>query len=163
MTIISDATSLILLAKVGLLEFFVSRNRVMAPTVVYGEVMKGKEKGREDSLLIERLRAEKRLQVKSPRKAARNSIQRLFNLKGGELDVIALAAGTQHTVLTDDRKCLNSAKALGIEFVTSLDVVVTLYKKGAIPKERALECINRLEEYGWYSRDPIKYYREMVK
>ena len=45
----------------------------------------------------------------------------------------------------------------------SLDVVIALYKKGVITKEKALKSIEELEEYGWYAKDLIKSYREEVK
>ena len=163
--IISDSTSLILLAKIGLLEIFVGRNKIVIPGVVYREVIKGKEKGREDSMLVERLVAERKLTIKSPARLLSNKIKSLFNLKGGEREVIALASSLKDkcTILTDDKKCLSSAKALNINFIISLDVVVVLYVRNAIKKEVALECINKLEEYGWYHKDLIKTYREAIK
>ncbi len=163
MTIITDATSLILLAKVDLLEIFVDRNDVIVPRLAYEEVIKGKDKGREDSMLLERLVAEKKLLIVSPNKAMKNKIEKLFNLRGGELEVVTLAFGKKHTILTDDKKCLNAAKAMKIDFITSLDMVVAMYRKGAIGKETARECVNGLEEYGWYTKDLIKSYQEMIK
>lgn len=163
MTIICDATSLILLAKVDLLEIFVKRNNVIVPKLVYDEVIKGKEKGRGDSMLVQRLVIEKHLSVKYVNKSLKNKIEKLFNLRGGEQEVIALAFKKKHTILSDDKKCLNAAKALKIDFITSLDVILALYKKGAISKERALECIDTLEDYGWYAKNLIQNYKEAIK
>lgn len=163
MTIISDATSLILLAKAGLLETFAGRNKIIVPRLVYEEVIKGKDNGREDSMLVERLAAEKKLLVSLPKKSAKNKIEKLFNLRGGELETIAVAFGQRHTILSDDKKCLNAAKALNIDSITSLDVVVAMHKKGVISKEKATDCLDKLEEYGWYARDLIKVYREVIK
>lgn len=163
MTIISDSTALILLAKASVLEIFANRNIVIIPEAVYKEVIKGKETGRSDSILTERLVHEGKLRLKKPDDSTRKSIQRLFNLKGGELDVIALAHKTHDTILTDDKKCLNAAKALGIGFITSLDIITVLYKKGIVSKEKAKGCISKLEEYGWYTRELIKKYMEAIK
>ena len=163
MTIISDGTSIILLTKAGLLELFVNRNKVIVPKLVYGEVVKGKIKGRGDSMLVEKLVTEKKLSVMPVNKATKNKIEKMFNLKGGELEVISLALGKPHAIITDDKKCLNAAKALKINFITSLDVIAVFYKKGIIKKESALECIDILEEYGWYARDLIKSYKEAIK
>ena len=140
MTIISDAVSLILLAKISLLETFANRNKIVVPNLVYEEVIKGKEKGRWDSMLVERLAAEKKLIINISDKIKENKIRKLFNLKGGELEVISLAFD-KHLVLTDDKKCLNAAKALNLGFITSLDVVMALYNKKAVTKRKALECI----------------------
>ena len=163
MTIISDASSLILLAKAGVLELFANRNKVIAPKLVYEEVARGKDKGREDSILIERLKTEKKLIIMAVNKKTKNKIQKTFNLKGGELEVISFAFGKNHTIITDDKKCINAAKALKINFINSLDVILVLHKKGAMRKEKALECIETLEEYSWYSKDLIKSYKEALK
>lgn len=163
MTIIADATALILLAKVTILEKFVNRNAVITSKMVYQEVIAGKEKGRKDSILVEKIFQEKKLKLKKPVKSIKKKIKKLFNLKAGELEVISLAYKTKHTILSDDKKCLNVAKGLGIDFITSLDIIVALYRKSVIAKEKALECIDELEEYGWYSRDLIKNYKEAIK
>jgi len=163
MTFVSDATSLILLAKANLLEVFVRRNNVVIPKLVYGEVAKGKDKGREDSILVEKLIAKNQLSVVSANKAIKDKIGRLFNIKGGEQEVIAIASEKKHIVITDDKRCINAAKALDIFFVTSLDVVVALYKNGVISKEKVIHSIDALEEYGWYSKELVKYYKEAIK
>ncbi len=163
MTIIADATALILLAKVSVLETFVGRNEVITSELIYEEVAKGKEKGRTDSMLVERLLQERKLKLKNPEKTVKEKIRKLFNIHKGELDAVSLAYKTNHTVLTDDKKCLNAAKALEIDFITSLDVVLALFKKEAVSKEKAVECLEKLEEYGWYSKELIKGYREAIK
>ncbi|MBI2580428.1 hypothetical protein HYV85_01330 [Candidatus Woesearchaeota archaeon] len=163
MTFVSDATSLILLAKVGLLEMFVVRNNVVMPPKVYDEVAKGKDKGRLDAFLVERLAAEKTLSISLADKETKAKIEKLFNIRGGELEVLAVSLAGSKTVLTDDKKCLAAAKALKLNFITSLDVVVALYRRGVVSKERAIEAIESLEEYGWYSKDVIKSYKEAVK
>lgn len=163
MTIIADATALILLAKVTILEKFTNRNDVIIPKIVYEEVIVGKEKGRNDSILAERLVQEKKLKIRLPNTLIRNKIEKLFNLKAGELDVVSLAYKTKNIILSDDKKCLNAAKALGIDFMTTLDIIFTMRKKSIIPQKKAMECIEELEEYGWYSKDLIRYYKEAVK
>lgn len=163
MTIVIDATSLILLAKAGLLEILVERNKVNAPRLVYEEVIKGKDKGREDSMLVERLMMEKQLSIVSVNESVKNRVEKMLNLKGGELEVVSFALGKSHIILTDDRKCLSAAKALKIDFITSLDVIASLYKNGAISKHKAAECIETLEEYGWYKKNLIRIYMEAIK
>ncbi len=163
MTIIADASALILLSKAGVLELLVERNNVITTKVVYEEVIKGKEKGRSDSLLVERLVREGLLRVKFPNKSVKKKVERLFNLKAGELEVISLAYKTKNAVLSDDRKCLTASNALGIQFMCSLDIIIAMYRRKAINKQRALECIERLEEYGWYAKDLIKNYKEEIK
>ncbi len=163
MTLVSDATSLILLAKVELLETLVTRNAVVMPPKVYEEVAKGKDKSRLDALLVERLVAEKKLNIAVPGNEIKAKIEKLFNVHGGELEVLAIALATKRTIVTDDKKCLNAAKALNLSFITSLDVVVALRRRGAISKQVALQCVERLGSYGWYAKDLIKTYEEALK
>lgn len=163
MTIISDSVSLILLAKTNLLEMLTEKNEVVVPKLVYQEVIKGKDKGREDSMLVDKLVSEKKILLRSANITIKNKITKMLNLRGGELEVVTLALGKNKVILTDDRKCINAARALKIDFITSLDVVIAFYKKGAISKEMALKCLDGLEEYGWYSKNLIKNYREVIK
>ncbi len=162
MTIITDATALILLAKASVLEVFADRNDVVASNIVYKEVVIGKEKGRADGMLVEKLVQEKKIKIKTPNEAEKTRIENLFGLRGGELESTALARKGD-VILTDDKKCINTAKVLGIDFITSLDVVISLYKKTVINKQKAIECVEKLETYGWYSKEIIKNYRGELK
>lgn len=163
MTIIADSSSLILLSKVSVVEIFVKRNRVFASRLVYEEVVRGKEKGREDSMRVEKLVQERLLKIRAPEQSIKVKIEKLFNLKKGELEVISLSYKTRHTVLTDDKKGLNAAKALDINFITSLDVIAALFKRGAINRKKARDSMDGLEEHGWYAKDLVKSYRELIK
>jgi predicted nucleic acid-binding protein len=163
MTICCDATALILLSKVNVLELLVKKKKVITTYRVYEEVIKGKEKGRLDSYVVEKLVHENKVTIKNPSSTAQSTITKLFNLKAGELSVISLAYNTQYTVLTDDRKCLNAARTLGIPYVTSLSVIVLLCKKKVITKEKARVYLDSVEDYGWYSTVLIKLMKEELQ
>ena len=87
----------------------------------------------------------------------------MFNIKGGELEVISLAYKTKSLILTDDKKCINIAKTLNLDFANSLNVIISLYKKKQITKQKALWSIERLEDFGWYNKDLIKNSKEELK
>ncbi len=163
MTIIADATALILLAKITLLETFIDRNKVIIPETVLKEVLKGKEKNRIDSMLLEKLSNERKLNIQTPSEQTKINIKKLINLKKGELDVISLAYKTNNIILSDDKKCINAAKVFGISFITTPDVVIIMYNKKVITKNKAILSIDKLEEYGWYSKDIIKNHRRKIK
>ena len=116
-----------------------------------------------DALLVERLVDEKKLSISVPDNETKARIEKLFNVHGGELEVLAVALATKRTIVTDDKKCSNAAKALKLSFITSLDVVVALYRKGVISKQEALQFVENLDSYGWYANDLIKTYKEAVK
>jgi len=163
MTIICDASSLILLAKIGLLETLAKRNKTIISTKVYEETVKGKERGRKDAFIIEKLVYDKEIEVRTANKKMKENLLKLFNLKGGENETVALALKEKHNILTDDKKCMNVAKVLKIDFISSLDIVVVLQKKGVIDIEKALKSLNELENYGWYKKDIIGDYRRKIK
>ena len=163
MTIVADASSLILLSKVELLEKLAEKNKVIIPKKVYGEVARGKEKGMRDVLLVEKMMKEKKIVVRKANEKSKKEIEKTFNIRGGENEVLALALENRHAILTDDKKCIVAAETLGLNFITSLDVVVTLYKKGRIDKRKAVQSLDELLEYGWYKRVLIeKYRRELI-
>lgn len=163
MTIASDATAVILLSKAGVLELFASTNRIVISDGVYLEVIKGKEKGRFDAMLTEKLVQGKKLKIMPVHKSTRSYIEGLLNLKKGELDTVALAYENGFVVLSDDKKCINASKVLGLPFMNSLDVVVAMWKNKAINSKKALDCVNSLEDFGWYSKELIKTRKEMIR
>lgn len=161
-TIVCDASSLILLSKSGLLKAVVKRNKIIIPKKVYEEIIKGKDKGRRDAFVIEKLVTEKKIKIKKLDEKEKNEIKKMFNMHGGENETLTLANKSNNTVLTDDKKCINAAKALGIDFITSLDVVITLYKKKVIDRKETQERLDGLSEYGWYKKNVIEKYRRMI-
>ncbi len=164
MTLISDASPLILLAKISVLSTFTKENKIIIPRKVYIEVVvKGKEKSRYDALLVEKLVEEKKIIIEEVDPELTKKMWKLFGLWAGEAEVIALALKTKNSIITDDKKCINSAKANSINFITSLDVVITLFNKKHIDKKKAMEALEMLEEYGWYKKDIIKHYKEKIK
>src|SRR3989344_4470072 len=152
MTIVSDATALILLSKAGLLEIFAERNKIIMPVSVFQEVMDGKGKGRLDAMQTEILVEQKKIKVVNPSEKLRNRINKTLNLKKGELDVVSIAFQKKYSILADDKKCLNAAKALKLDYMTSLDIIIALWKKNEINRQKALESINKLEDFGWHSK-----------
>jgi len=159
--VVADTSSLILLAKSGLLEQVVSKLQVVVPERVYEEaVVRGKTKGQADAFQLETHFRAKRLQKKRPKRARGRAIQELFNLRAGERDALALAQELGiDEVLMDDKKGISACKALGLRFATALDVLVALYKQGIIGKAKALEALGQLQEYGWYSKTLLEQAR----
>ncbi len=154
---------MILLAKVGLLEKFLSRRPAAIPSSVYDEVIQGKEKGKEDSYLIETLVKDSKITLGEPKKSTCIEVGNLFNLHGGERDVLALAKDMNiKCIVCDDKKAINASKALGLKFITALNIVVAMCLKGEISKEEAEKQIDTLDEFGWYNIKLIKKARQDI-
>lgn len=158
-----DASSLILLAKATILEKLTEKNQLIMPKKVYTEVIKGKEKALFDAFLTEKLVEKNKLKVEKVDKKSYKKIWKLFGLWAGEAEVLALAIKKNVAIVSDDKKCINAAKALNIACITSLDIVVALFKKKQINKQKTIKSLETLEEYGWYKGDVIKFYKKKIK
>ncbi len=159
-----DSSSMILLTDVGLLEKFLSGREAVIPTSIYNEsVVRGKDKGREDAYLIETLIKGGKIKVRESKKSTCNEIGSLFNLHGGERDVLALAKDMNiKCIICDDKKAINASKVLGLKFITALNIVVAMCIKGETSKEEAEKQIDMLDEFGWYNTKLIKKARQDI-
>lgn len=156
--IISDSSSLILLAKSNILRPFAKNHKLIIPTKVYNEtVEKGKEKGREDAYLVEKLTKEDKILVKKAKENEKENIKDLFGITKGENSVIALAVEKNpDLVLMDDEKGIKACKTIGIDFSISADIIVGLFEKGRINKNKAMKALEKLEKYGWFEAKIIR-------
>ncbi|HLB70229.1 MAG: hypothetical protein OIN88_01735 [Candidatus Methanoperedens sp.] len=162
--LILDSSSIILLAKVRLLEKFLTGKQAVIPLSVYNEsVIRGKDKGREDAYLIEALVKNGKIKVSEPNKPTCKEVGSLFNLHGGERDVLALAKDMNiKCIICDDKKAINACKILELKFITALNVIIAMCLKGKISKEEAEKQIDMLDELGWYNIRIIKKARQDI-
>lgn len=157
-TIVANASSLILLTKAEVLEYFLKKAQLVIPRKVYEEaVIKGKEKGTADAYKLEKLIQEGRILLRDVSSKDIQRIESIYNIKAGERDMLALAQFLEiSNLLTDDKKAINVCRALDFRFTTALDVLVQLRKEDMIGLEKADDALNKLDEFGWYSRMLIK-------
>ena len=155
----SDSSSLILLAKSGLIEYVLEKNIITIPKSVYEEtVNRGKLKGREDSYIIEK----SKIIIEDPKDKTKDRVEKICNLHLGERDVISLAIDKKLTVLCDDKKGRNACEVFGIETVTVLNILNNLYKTKKIDKKNALVILSKLQDYGWYKKELIEYVKDKI-
>ncbi|MFO7966398.1 MAG: hypothetical protein R6U44_02235 [Archaeoglobaceae archaeon] len=120
-------------------------------------MIKGKEKGAADAYELEKLIQEGKILLRDVSSKDIQKIESIYNIKAGERDMLALAQSLEiSNLLTDDKKAINVCKALNFRFTTALDVLVQLRKVGIIDLEKADDALNKLDEFGWYSRTLIK-------
>ena len=163
--IVSDSSTLILLAKAQVLELFLMENKLTIPTKVYEEtVVVGKEKGREDAYLIGKFIGDGRIVVKDANRDSIDEIQKLFGITKGENETISLAKDDDaDIVLIDDKKGINTCKVLNLKFTVSADVVAALYKKGRLSGKKANHAFNQLEKFSRLKKDFIDERRKLIK
>lgn len=161
--VVADASSVILLAKAGVLRQFASSNDLVIPEIVYQEaVERGLESGREDAYRIEELIDEEKIMVSETDETEKDRIGDLFGITGGEAAAVAAGLTRDVLVLVDDRKGINVCKARDHPFATAIDVVVRLYELDTLSGQAASNALDDLETYGWYERSLVDHRRNQI-
>jgi predicted nucleic acid-binding protein len=156
--IVFDASTLILVAKVELLDIFLAGIRRQA--AIPGEVAReccGVKKTL-DALRIQKAIEESRIKVM----AANNKkfiakLQADFSLGKGEAEAVALAFKEKALFLgIDDKNGINACKLLGIAFTTAVGILVWSREKRLIDQASALSKLTTLAQHGRYKSSIIE-------
>jgi predicted nucleic acid-binding protein len=155
--IVSDSSTLILLAKASVLEALACSREIAISRLVYEEsALRGKELGRQDALLIARLVEEGKITVLEAPVARKEMLSKAFGICGGENETVALAL--EHgsdLVLTDDRKNMTVCRVLGIKYLIALDAVIGLHSEGSIDGKKLDDAFRKVVESGWLKDEII--------
>lgn len=154
--VISDSSSLILLAKSDLIKTVSKLFDIKIPGEVYKEsVTEGKKKQREDAFIIEREIQNHRIDiVKTEHKEKINEVIRSFNLGKGEQESIALYLQLgADLLLTDDKKAITTSRVLKIRWATVPNLLPLLIQLNEIKRDKALDSLAKLQKYGRYRLD----------
>lgn len=163
--IVFDASTLILLAKVDLLQTFLDdyHGEIMIPAAVWSEAATPAQ--RADAIAIRRAIADRRIAVRKVRSGAK--VRRLmadFALGRGEAEALALALETKaHLVATDDRNAMLACKLLRLEPVTAIAVLVRARQKGRLSQDQAERRLKELARYGRYAAAIVEDARRLVR
>jgi predicted nucleic acid-binding protein len=148
--IVFDASSLILIAKVELLDLFLAN--VSMPVAILGEVEKeccGSKKVL-DAIIIQRAIDESRIKtlvVKNRRLVAK--LQEDFSMGRGEAEAIALALVEKAQLLgIDDKNGIHACKLLGIAFTTAVGILIRSREKGYSENRRLLKGLRLSRNMG---------------
>lgn len=153
MKVAIDACSIILLAKCTLLETLCSRYAVCASNAVIEEVLAGKQAGKLDAIITERLLTKRVIKIKEPKNKEAVAIMQIdFGLGKGEAETAALVAESAcNLMLTDNRQGRKIALINNLPVLGSPEIIVKLFKSNLIPKEKAKNALHSLSQYGWFS------------
>jgi hypothetical protein len=149
--IIFDASTLILLARIDLLELFLStfQGRVAIPEKVKSEVC---IQGREEMPLVVNLIKKGKIEIMT----ANNTRQKRklmddFNIDEGEAEALLLAVHTgAGFIATDDRNAIRAAKLLKIDFVSAIGFLIRVHEKQLAGRDEALTKLQNLQVIGRY-------------
>ena len=155
--IVFDASTLILLAKIGLLELFIStfQGRVAIPKKVKSEVC---VQGEAERPFVENLIKQGKIEIltaKNPRQ--KRKLMADFNIDEGEAEALLLAIQTgAKAIATDDRNAIRASKLLKIDFITAIGFLVRAYEKQLVDRDEALTKLQSLQAVAKYSNTILK-------
>lgn len=155
--IVFDSSTLILLAKIDLLDLVASnfRGKVLIPQKVKTDACIEK---REETPLIVKLIDDKKIKVTESRNSRQTKkLMDDFNIDAGEAEALTLAiqegAGI---VATDDRNAIRACKILKLDFITSIAVLIRAVEKNLIEKDEAAAKLQKLKSIGRFSNAIIE-------
>jgi predicted nucleic acid-binding protein len=157
--LVFDASTLILLAKVELLDIFLDdfQGSPLLPAAVQAESTG--EPRRPDGLLIWQRIQEGRLTVQEIQQpGVLSRLLQDFRLGLGEAEaiVLALEIGESAVVATDDRNAIRACKVLRIGFVTSLGILARAVERGLVTGEEGARFLEKLRAYGRFRNEVIE-------
>ncbi len=154
--IIFDASTLILLARIGLLDLFLAsfEGTIIIPEKVRSEVIR---LDKEDAESINRCIENKKIDIVKVKSAALvKKLMEDFSIDVGEAEAITLASEEKAGVVaTDDRNAIRACKLLKLEFVTAVSFLVRAVEKGMISRDEGIIKLDKLQSIGRYSRQIV--------
>jgi hypothetical protein len=140
MTVLMDADCLIKLTKAGLKEPICRYEQIAIPAIVKREVVDaGKVKGYGDAELVEENISNGLIVL--AKEGGRG------HPKGDQALIETFKEGQYTTIATDDAKLVRILRAGHIPFTLPALLILTIFKKGEIDRETALEWLDRLSPF----------------
>jgi predicted nucleic acid-binding protein len=155
--IVFDSSTMILLARIDVLDLFISNfpGRAVIPEKVRVKVC---IKGREETPLIEYFIAEQKISVlKAKNRENINKVMEDFNIDEGEAEalILAIQEGAK-AIATDDRNAIRACKLLKLNFITAIVFLIRSFEKNLISRDEALIKLKKLHSIGRYSNAIIE-------
>jgi predicted nucleic acid-binding protein len=155
--IVFDASTLILIAKVELLDLFLSN--VAIPVAIPNEVEREccGYKRTLDAAIIQRALDESRIKTAPVRnRRLVLKLQADFSLGEGEAEAIALALKEKAQLIgIDDKIGISACKLLGVPFITAVAILIRCRQKGLLEAPEAIEKLGLLAKHGRYKNSII--------
>ncbi|PIN85770.1 MAG: hypothetical protein COV47_00540 [Candidatus Diapherotrites archaeon CG11_big_fil_rev_8_21_14_0_20_37_9] len=158
MLVVKDSMVLIHLAKITLLEKSCSHfSDVIIPQKVFDEVVViGKKKEYPDAFLVEEIIQKGKISVKTLKNKDFEKRANQFNIFGGEAEVVALYWQEKANLIAcDDDNVRNKKEMLELNIIGTPSILLSLYRKRKITKEKFEESINKLRKIGWFSNQVL--------
>jgi len=160
--IVFDASTLILLAKVDLLQGVAEKMNIVIPRQVKEEALAKPQLY--DAQLIDRMIKDGKIEVPEEVSAANTkTIREQFRIDVGEAAALFLAKEKGWILGIDDGPGIRAAKILGVPFVTAIHVLTGFYEQGYINSQSAMAKLESLEQWGRYHVQIIEDARSRIQ
>ena len=110
-----------------------------------------------DAALIKQLIQARRIAVQA--EIGESGVKKLiedFRIGSGEASAIWLARTKELPLALDDGQAIKVCKALGLQFVTAIHILLILVSRGRLSKEIAAEKLKALSHIGRYTKKIIE-------
>lgn len=163
--IVFDSSTLILLAKIEILDYFISdyKGRIVIPREVEAEC--GHKKDSFDALMIQKRISEKKIDVSEGSNIVLcNKFMEDFSIDRGEAEAIVLALDKRAKIVgVDDRNAIKACRILKLPFTSAVSILVRLVEHGVIDINTARIKLELLIKYGRYGNAIIKQVKDRLK
>ena len=161
--LVSNTSTLVLLAKVNCLETFIEISPVIdIPAQVKQEALF--EKDSYYAKRIQKLIDEKKISVANVNRNQITNIMSQFKLDEGEAATYALFDSKKYyAILTDDGELIKLCKLEKVPFICAMAIVISLFEKKKLSKETALSKLEDLHIVGRYSKKLYEHFKSEVK
>ncbi len=161
--LVSNTSTLVLLAKIDCLEAFIS----ISPSIAIPTQVKEEALFEEDSYyakLIKKFIQLKKIVILPVDKAQINEIMSEFKLDEGEAAAYVLFDNRKHkAMLTDDGELIKLCKLQKVPFICAMAVVIRLFEIKKLSKKEALGKLEDLHKIGRYSEKLYEHFKTEVK
>lgn len=159
--IIADATPLILLAKLTLLDVLCDRLKMVIPMEVAKEATHRQDLA--DARYIQKLIDEKRIQIRRANARQTSQIRRQWGLGKGEAEALTLALKEQAVIMSDDFAAIRVGKAMHLKFTTTPLMIVELERQNLISRDMARAKLVELKKHAWVSSQVLARAKEILE
>jgi predicted nucleic acid-binding protein len=156
--VVSDASLIILLEKIKLLDKLIKEFKIIIPKEVEKEaILFGKEKNYPDAFRLEEKKNNNLIMVKEVKNQQFvNKIMNDFNIARGESEAICLFKQEKADLLaTDDKFAFKACSALSIPVSGSSSFVTQAFDNNLIKKDEAIDMMEILAKEGRYKDEII--------
>jgi predicted nucleic acid-binding protein len=155
--IVFDASTLILLAKIDILQLVLNQYSGIIPEIVKEEVIYKNEMDTE--LIIQQIKDGNLAVEKNPSKDKMKHILKDFPLGRSEVAALIIAKEKDIVLVTDDGLAIKVCKIFGVKFATAIHFLIG----EGLDKSLTMAKLKLLKKYGRYSADIIKDAEERIR